>query len=222
MIGFKNGMLGIALACAGFTALPAAAQVQADITVSNLRYVMTDLTPGDGQASTFVFTDADFSPLSVSSAVTPQATEQNGHSFAERFGSFEFSGHTQVSLLLDVHIAMQAGFTPEQSGSVWLGFLGGASWGPPKDNWSRRDADEAYGDVGTSIFGDFVPTFNRDQTVSLTFTNDSDYAALGDFTIELESNAHALASPVPEAPAPAMLALGVGMLGLFKRRRKAA
>jgi hypothetical protein len=224
MARYKAGLTGCLLACAGLAALPAAAQVQADVTVSNLRYTVIDLTPDDGQASSFSFTDADPGPLSLSSAVTPRVgADQDAHDGAERRGYFDFSPHTRVSIGLDVHTAMAAAPGAGQTGSVWVGFLATAEWGPPKDRLPRRDSDEAYGDVGY-LFDHYTPQFNRDQTLWLTFENDSDYAGSGEFAIQMASSAHAdaLPAPVPEAPAPLMLAVGVALLGLAGRRAAGA
>lgn len=221
MARFGAGMTGLAFACAAFCALPAAAQVRSDVTVSNLRYVLTDLTPGDGQTPSFTFDDAVPTPISLSAFVTPQVgNEQNAYQYVSERGYFSFSPHTQLSLALDVHIAMQAAEVAgvEQTGSAWVGFLGNAEWGPPKDRWARRDSEEAYGDVG-AVFGNYVPRYDRDETLWLTFVNDSDYAADGEFAIQLEARAFAQAAPVPEAPAPLMLAVGAGVLGVLGRRR---
>jgi hypothetical protein len=208
------------LAGAACTAVPAAAQVQSNVAVSNLRYEMVDLTPGDGQASSFMFTQADPSPMTISASVTPVAgSEQNDDDGLERLGYFEFSPHTQVSLALDVHIAMQAVPLPEpeQSGYAQVAFFAGATWGPPKGSWERRDLDYAYADIGLDALGRFHSEYASDKTLRVTFVNDSDFAALGDFRIQLITEAHAMAAPVPEAPAPA---IGAGLLGMLGRRRR--
>jgi hypothetical protein len=218
------GMTGLLLACAGLLAAPAAAQVRSDVTASNLRFVLIDLTPDDGETPWFNFTQADLSPFSASTSVTPLAgSEQRARDGGERRGHFEFSPNTRLSLALDIDIDMRA--VPlagaEQSGTVWAAFLAKATWGPPKDRWERRDSEDVYGDVGL-YFGDFRNKFDRNETFWLNMENDTDYAASGEFAIFLESSSYALASPVPEASTPAMFALGVGMLGFLGRRRARA
>jgi len=215
------GVGGLLLACAGFLAMPAAAQVQSDVTASNLRFVLIDLTPDDGETPWFNFLAPVPGPLSASSSVIPTVgSEQRTRDNAEADGYFEFSPNTRLSLALDIDIAMRAGPSPqpEQGGTVWAVFRGGATWGPPKDSWERPDYDDVYGDVGL-YNGSFRTDFDRNQTLWLSFENDSAYAAYGDYQILLESSSYALAAPVPEAPAPAMLLFGAGVLGWVGRRR---
>lgn len=218
------GMTGLLLACAGLLATPTAAQVQSDVTASNLRFVLVDLTPDDGETPWFTFAQADLSPLSASSAATPTVgSEQRALDRAERSGFFAFSPNTRLALALDVDIAMQAVplSEPEQGGTVWAYLLAKATWGPPRDMWERRDSEEVYGDVGL-YSGSFRPRFDRQETLWLSFENDTAYAATGEFTVMLESSSYTLASPVPEPAMPAMLALGAGLLGLLGRRRARA
>ena len=220
----QPGVSALLLACAGLFATPAAAQVQSDVTASNLRFVLVDLTPDDGETPWFTFTQADLSPLSASSAVTPTGgSEQRAQDSAERSGFFAFSPNTRLSLALDVDIAMQAVplSEPEQGGTVWAAMLAKATWGPPRDMWERRDSEDVYGDVGL-YSGSFRPRFDRSETLWLSFENETDYAATGEFTVMLESSSYALASPVPEVSTPAMLVLGAGLLGLLGRRRARA
>jgi hypothetical protein len=215
---------GLLLACAGLFATPVLAQVQSDVTASNLRVVLVDLTPGDGETPWFTFTQTDLSPLSASSAVTPAVgLEQRALDRAERSGFFTFSPNTRVSLALDVDIAMQAMplSQPEQGGTVWAYLLAKATWGPPRDIWERRDSEDVYGDVGL-YGGSFRSVYDRNETLWVTFDNETAYAATGEFTVQLESSSYALASAVPEASAPAMLFLGAGLLGLLGRRRPRA
>lgn len=215
---------GLLLACAGLPALPATAQVQSDVTASNLRFLLFDLTPDDGETPWLTLTGAALGPLSASTAVTPAVgSEQRALDRAERSGFFAFSPNTRVSLGLDVDIAMQAVplSAPEQGGAVWAYLLAKATWGPPRDRWERRDIKEIYGDVGL-YSGEFRPSFERNETLWLSFENETDYAATGEFTVQLESSSYALASPVPEASTPAMFALGAGLLGLLGRRRTRA
>jgi hypothetical protein len=222
MTRYTLGMAGMLLACACLAALPAAAQVHADITASNLRYVLVDLTPDDGQASWFNFTQVDLSPVTISSAVTPVVgSEQDAHNNLKQSGLYEFSAHTQMSLALDVNFSIHAVplSEPEQSAFAEIDFVTNAMWGPPKDRGTRRDSDMAYGQIGPSTPEGFRFDFDKDKTLWLTFVNDTDYAASGDFSIYLETIAHAMAAPVPEASTPAMLSLGLGLLGMLGRRR---
>lgn len=212
---------GLLLACVGFLALPAAAQVDVEATASNLHFVLVDLTPDDGEAPWFTWSNADLSPLSVSSSVTPSESAQYMQDNAERTGLFEFSANTRLALALDVRTAMQALplSTREQGGWVFTGFTAGATWGPPKDSWERFDSREVSADVGLYPLSTVYTTrLNREDTLWLTFENDSDYAAWGDFRIQMGTASFSNALPVPEAPAPAMLALGIGLLGLLGRR----
>lgn len=224
MTTYKAGMAALSLAMAACTAVPAAAQVRSNVAVSNLRYEMVDLTPDDALASSFTLTQADLGPMTVSAAVTlvVGSEQDDGHGL-ERLGYFEFSPHTQVSLALDVRIAMQAVPLPEpeQSGHAEVAFFAGATWGPPRDRWERRDLDYTDAVIGLDALGQFHSEYDKDTTLRLTFVNDSDFAAVGDFRIQLSTSAHAMAAPVPEAPAPAMLALGAGLLGVLGRRRRA-
>lgn len=218
----QHGVTGWLLACAGFLALPAAAQVEIEATASNLRFVLVDLAPDDGETPWFTFADTDLSPLSVSSSVTPSESVQYMQGNAERTGSFEFSANTRLSLVLDVRTAMQALplSTREQGGWVFTGFTAGATWGPPKDSWERFDSWEVSGEVGLyPLSTAYTTRLNREDTLWLTFDNDSDYAAWGDFRIQMGTASFSNALPVPEAPAPAMLALGLALLGLMGRRR---
>lgn len=218
------GVTGLLLACAGLFAAPAAAQVRSDATASRLRFVLIDLTPDDGETPWFNFTEADLSPFSASTSVTPiPGSEQRVRDGGERRGYFAFSPNTRLSLALDIDIAMQA--TPqagaEQSGTVWAAFLAKAEWGPSKDRVERRDSEDVYGDVGL-YYGSFRTEFDREETLWLSMENDTDYAATGEYAIFLESSSYALAAPVPEAPAPLMLAFGAGLLGILRRYRPRA
>lgn len=218
------GMFGLLLAGAGLLAMPAAAQVESEVTASNLRVVLVDLTPDDGETPWFQFTEADLSPLTAASAVTPTGgREPRARDAAERSGLFTFSPNTRLSLALDVRMAMQAAPLPQydQVGTVWAAFLATATWGPPRDRWERRDSDDIYGDVGL-VSGSFRPRFDRSETLWLSFDNTSAYAGEGDFRILLTSDAYAPLSPVPEPSTSAMLVLGVGLLGVRVRRRARA
>lgn len=220
MNSHQLGALGL-LAYAALAPLPAVAQVQSDVTVSNLRFTLTDLTPDDGETPWFRFSPDDgFNPVSASTSVTPASDgERRAYDWSEGTGSFEFSPNTRLSLAVDVHIAMRAGAVPEQSGTVWAVFRGGATWGPPRDRWERRDYEDVYGDVGLYL-GEYRPDFDRDETLWLSFENNTAYAASGDFQVLAESTSHALASPVPEPSAPAMLAMGACLLSILGRRRR--
>ena len=214
-------LTGLLLAGSGLLALPVAAQVQSEVTASNLRVVLVDLAPDDGETPWFHFTQADSSPVSASTSVMPVfGSAQRAADSAERSGYFDFSPNTRLSLALDVRMDMQAAPLAgvDQAGAVWAAFLANATWGPSKDRVEHRDSEDIYGDVGL-YSGSFRPSFERDETLWLSFENGTAYAGSGEFRVLLSSDSYALASPVPEAPAPAMLALGASLLGLLGRRR---
>lgn len=219
MMRARAGGLCLLLAGSAWLATPAAAQVSVEASASNLRFVLTDLAPDDGEAPWFRFIGADMEPLTQSIFLMPEpGAELRVTDFAERRGLFEFSSNTQVSLGLDVDIAMLAQPFPgaQQSGTASIAFVAIAEWGHPRDRQWMRDSDDVYGDVG-QYFGAFRPSYERSGTLWLEFVNGSDYAASGDYFYQIESIAQAVTSPVPEAPAPLMLLLGASLLGLWRR-----
>ena len=215
-------LTGALLACAALHALPAAAQITSTVSASNIRVVLTDLNPDDGLAPWFAFEDAVLPSLSVSTTVTPTPdSAHDDYAYEERRGNFTFSAYTHVSLLIDADIAMLASAAPQQIqyGTAWIAFLANATWGPPRDRWTRYDSEDDARYVGLDPLGTYRTEVNRQLTLPLMFTNDTDYAASGEFRVIAESGSYTMASPVPEAPAPAMLACGIALLGLMGRRR---
>jgi len=215
-------LTGALLACAALNALPAAAQITSTVSASNIRVLLTDLNPNDGLAPWFAFDDAVLPSLSLSTSVTPTPdSAHHDYTYDERSGNFTFSAYTEVSLLMDVDIAMLASPSPQQYqyGTAWISFRASAVWGPPRDRWPRDDSETESRYVGQEPFGPYWTEVNRQLTLPLMFTNDTGYAASGYFRVMAESESYTMASPVPEAPAPAMLACGIAVLGVIARRR---
>lgn len=213
--------VGLCLLLAGsaWLATPAGAQVSIEASASNLRFVLTDLAPDDGEAPWFRFMEAGMDPLTQSIFLMPEPGEElRVADFAERRGLFEFSSNTRVSLGLDVDLAMQTQPFPgaQQSGTTSIAFVAIAEWGHPKDRQWIRDSDDVYGDVGQYV-GELRPSYERSGTLWLEFVNGSGYTASGEYFYQIESIAQSVTSPVPEAPAPLMLILGATLLGLWRR-----
>jgi len=219
------GFIASLLACACLSAAPAAAQVNVDVTASNLHFILFDLAPDDGETPWLRLSNDNLSPLSVSSSVTPSGSDQYVQDHDDRRSTFEFSANTRLALVLDVRTDMQALplLTREQGGWAVTSFRAEASWGPPENSLTHYDAWTVDGDIGLyPLSNAYTTRLNREDRMWLTLENDSVYSARGEFEINLGTASYSNALPVPEAPAPAMLALGIGLLGLLKRRRAGA
>ncbi|WP_152571059.1 PEP-CTERM sorting domain-containing protein [Massilia sp. LC238] len=128
---------------------------------------------------------------------------------------FQLAPHSEVSMSLDVVMNLYA--TP---GSLTKGSA-------QVVHWARADGEElnqasVSGSVG--LWNDsFTDSVDRAETLTLGFVNSSDQWMYGSFGFNLRAVfSQGVVTAVPEAPAPAMLAAGVGLLGLWGRRRSRA
>jgi hypothetical protein len=168
--------------------------------------------------------------VSADALVTTPASPATLTGFAFSAGTFLLSAHTELRVTAELNTAISgpgsAGFvTPawaagdvgvlhSQASAYAEVFLGAASTVQRADGSSFTSSsrpvefpDAAYGDAGV-------------KAVSLSFRNDSDQSAGGDFYALAQVQATEFALTVAEPSAPALLFAGLTLIGLVALRKR--
>lgn len=128
---------------------------------------------------------------------------------------FELAPYSEVTMSLDVLMQMYTPHGSEATGSAFV------------RQWAQADGEDLVaatvsGSVGLWQ-GSFTELVDRAETLSIGIANTSDQWMYGAFGFDVRANiAQGVVTAVPEAPVPAMLAGGLGLLGVLGRRRTCA